>query len=448
MRKKTFWVLVALAVLLLPLLAACTQTKTVVVTKEVEKVVTKEVEKVVTKEVEKVVTKEVEKPRVEIRLSGWAASPEETHLLESLLYRFSLEHPDIVVKYEPITGDYWQKLATMIASGTEPDVFYMDIFQFPAYATRDVLLPIDDLMANAGVSRDEFLPALIDAFTWNGTTYGIPKDFNTLALFYNKRLFEKAGLAEPTDDWTWDDLRAAAEALTGIEEEVYGLGVPPDPGRFPIFVFQNGGAIMTEDFSDTLLDSPEAVAAAEFYTGFRKDGIGAIPSDVGDGWQGTSFGREKFAMVFEGGWLIPYLNNQFPDLQYGAVTPPAGPKGEGNLVFTVAYVISKRSKNPEAAFELIKFLTNEESQVAVLTSGFALPSRQALQNHEYLQENPNVAAIFRGVADARPFMWGLHGSDVNDAMAKALERVYLEGVSPEQALKDEAAKLRQILKED
>ncbi|MCX8025083.1 MAG: extracellular solute-binding protein, partial [Thermanaerothrix sp.] len=215
------------------LLAACAPATPQVIEKTVE--VEKQV--VVTQEV----VKEVPAERAVVRLSGWAASPEETALLQSLLLDFTAENPDIVVKYEPITGDFWATLKTSIAAGTEPDIYYMDIFQFPAFVQDDVMLPLDDLMAKTGTKKEEFIPSLIDAFSANGKVYGIPKDFNTLGLFYNKDLFAKAGMAEPTDDWTWDDLKAAAQKLSDPANNVYGLGVPADAGRFPIFVFQNGG---------------------------------------------------------------------------------------------------------------------------------------------------------------------------------------------------------------
>lgn len=425
------------------LLAACQPAATPTPEKVIETVT-------VEKEKEVVKTVEVEKPaeRAVVRLSGWAASPEETALLQSILLDFTVENPDIVVKYEPITGDYWQQLKTSIASGVEPDVFYMDVFQFPAFVRDEVLLPIDDLMAKEGVKRDDFIPSLIDAFSEGGVTYGIPKDFNTLGLFYNKDLFAQAGIAEPTDDWTWDDLKAAAEALSDPANNIYGLGVPADPGRFPIFVFQNGGSIMTDDYSDTLLDSPAAIEAATFYTDFRKNQSGAIPADVGEGWQGTVFGKGQFAMVYEGGWLIPYLKQQFPNINYGVVTPPAGPKGEGNLIFTVAYVISRNSKNPEAAMRVINYLTGEKAQTKVLESGFALPTRLSLQNSEYLKTNPASSAIFRGALQgARPFVWGLVGSDVNEQMGKALERIYLENQPVDAALKQAAQVIRQKIAE-
>jgi len=392
---------------------------------------------------------EVPAEQTVVRLSGWVSSPAETALLESLLYKFSVENPNILVKYEPITGDYKQALLTAIASGTEPDIYYMDIFWWQELATNEVVLPLDDLMAASDVKREEFIPALLDAFTYDGKTYGIPKDFNTLGMFYNKEMFDKAGIEYPTDDWTWDDLKEASAKLTDLSDAtkpVYGFCTPPDPGRFPVFVFQNGGMVMNEDYSDAALDGQAAIEAAEFYTSFRTEQIGAMPSDLGEGWQGTLFGKGQCAMVYEGGWLIPYLRDQFPGTQYGVVLPPAGPAGEGNLIFTVAWGISANTKNAEAAWKVVNFLTNEASQKAVLESGFALPSRISLQESEYLKNNPNTAAIFRGALEgAKPFFWGAVGSDVNDQMGKALERVFKENQAVAEALQQAAKAIRKVL---
>jgi multiple sugar transport system substrate-binding protein len=381
-----------------------------------------------------------------VRLSGWASSPSETALLESLLYQFSVANPDITVKYEPITGDFKQVLLTGIASGTEPDVYYMDIGWWQELAKNDVLLPMDDLMASTGTTKAMFIPSLIDAFTYNGVVYGIPKDFNTLGMFYNKGLFDAAGLAYPTDDWTWTELKAAATALTDMTDEtkpVYGFCAAGDAGRFPAFVIQNGGTVMNADFSDTTLDSEQAIGAAKFYTDFRANGSGVIPADIGEGWQGTVFGKGQCAMVYEGGWLIPYMKDQFPAIQYGIAHLPAGPVGEGNMIFTVAWGISKNTQNPDAAWKVVEFLTNEASQTTVLQSGFAYPSRVSLASSEYLKNNPNAAAIFNGAYDnAVPFFWGAAGSDVNDQMGKAFERIYLQAQSVADAMAEAAVAIR------
>jgi len=392
---------------------------------------------------------EVPRQQVTVRLSGWASSPSETALLESLLYKFSVENPDILVKYEPITGDYRQAMLTAIAAGTEPDVFYVDIAYFQEFAKNGVLLSLDDLMASTGTTKDMFIPSLMNAFTYDGKVYGIPKDFNTLGLFYNKGLFDAAGLAYPTDAWTWTDLQNAATALTNLSDAnkpVYGFCDPADAGRFPVFVLQNGGTIMNADFSDTTLDSEQAIGAAQFYTDFRKNKIGAIPADVGEGWQGTVFGKGQCAMVYEGGWLIPYLTSSFPGVQYGVSRLPAGPGGKGNMIFTVSWSISKNTKVADAAWKVVEFLTNEASQTTVLESGFALPTRVSLQTSDYLKNNANSAAIFNGAYDnAVPFFWGPAGSDVNDQMGKALERIYLENQPVADSMAQAAAEIRKAI---
>lgn len=440
---KTLFRMTVCMMILGMLLVACAPAATTVPTpiKVVETSIVKQVETKVV-EVTKEVVRTVPATRSVVRLSGWASSPEETALLQSILLDFTIDNPDIVVKYEPITGDFWATMKTNVASGTEPDVYYMDIFQYPAFAKDNVLRPLDEFMTKTNTKKEDFVPALLNAFSTGGKVYGIPKDFNTLGLFYNKDLFAKAGIKEPTESWTWDDLKAAAKKLSDPATKVYGLGVPADAGRFPIFAFQNGGSIMTADLKDTTLDSQATIDAAKFYTSFRTEKIGAIPADLGEGWQGTLFGKGQLAMVYEGGWLIPYLKTQFPKTNYGVALPPKG-KADGNLIFTVAYVMSKNTKVADAAWRVIDYLTGVKAQQKVLDSGFALPTRLSLQKSEYLAKNPASATIFNGaLRGAQPFMWGLVGSDVNDQMGKALEQVYLKNTPVDEALKAAAKAIR------
>ena len=118
------------------------------------------------------------------------------------------------------------------------------------------------------------------------------------------------------------------------------------------------------------------------------------------------------------------------------------------MIFTVAWGISKNTKNPEAAWKVVDFLTNEASQTTVLQSGFALPTRISLQTNEYFTNNPNSATIFNGALNnAQPFFWGSVGSDVNDQMGKALERVYKENQPVADAMKQAVDAVREALKQ-
>jgi len=430
------------------LLSACATPAAQVVPTAQTIIQTQVVPVVQTQVVQQIQTQVVEVPvkQTEVRLSGWASSPAETALLQSLLYQFTVANPDIIVKYEPITGDYRQAMLTAIASGTEPDVFYVDIAYFREWAKSGVLLAMDDLMTATGTTTDMFIPSLMNAFTLDGKVYGIPKDFNTLGMFYNKDLFDAAKVAYPTDSWTWIDMQNAAKSITNLTDPknpVYGFCDPSDAGRFPVFVFQNGGTIMTPDFSDTTLDAQPAIDAATFYTGFRADKTGATPADLGQGWQGTDFGMGQCAMVYEGGWLIPYMTSSFPGVKYGVARLPAGPVGKGNMIFTVSWSISANTKVSDAAWKVVEFLTNEASQITVLQSGFALPTRVSLQTNDYFTTNANSAAIFNGAYDnAVPFYWGPAGTDVNDQIGKALDRIYLQNQAVADSMKEAATAIR------
>src|SRR5438034_10783825 len=174
----------------------------------------------------------------EIRISGWSSSPTEDALLTDSINAFMTANPTVKVKWEPIAQDYETVLKTNLAAGTEADVFYADIFWIDSLMKTGKLLALDDLMAKSGVKKDDFVPTLINAFSYQGKTYGIPKDFNTLGLVYNKDLFKAAGVAEPTNDWTWTDLQTAAKKLTS--GSVVGLSLPADAARFVPFLWQAG----------------------------------------------------------------------------------------------------------------------------------------------------------------------------------------------------------------
>src|SRR5882672_9308716 len=175
----------------------------------------------------------------DVRISGWSSSPTEDALLTNSINAFTAANPGVHIKWEPIASDYETVLKTNLAAGTEADVFYADIFWVDSVMKSGKLLALDDLMAKSGVNKSDFVPSLLNAFTYNGKTYGIPKDFNTLGLVYNKDLFKAAGVAEPTNDWTWTDLQTAAKKLTS--GSVVGLSLPADAARFMPFLWQAGG---------------------------------------------------------------------------------------------------------------------------------------------------------------------------------------------------------------
>lgn len=371
----------------------------------------------------------------EIRISGWSSTPTEDALLTESINAFMQANPDVKVKWEPIAKDYETVLKTNIAAGTEADVYYADIFWVDSLMKTGKMLALDDYMSKNNVNKSDYVPSLLNAFTYNGKVYGIPKDFNTLGLVYNKQLFAASGVKEPTNDWTWADLKTAAKALT--KGDVVGLSLPADAARFMPFLWAAGGDLAN-------INNAAGQTATDFYTGFEaKDGVSKLPSELGMGWAGEAFEKQKAAMVFEGGWLPADLNNNFKNVQYGVVQLPKGPSAKSNLIFTVSYSISAKSKNPDAAFALVKYLTGKENQSKILKAGFALPTQQSLAGEI---TNPNSKAIFDGAPYGKPFNYAsANTGKVNDEINKALESIMLKKSSVKDALDKLATTIKPLL---
>jgi len=347
-------------------------------------------------------------------LSGWQASPEEGELLEEMFAGFEEACPNITIDYQPVAGDYPQAMLANFSAATPPDVFYVDSAVAPEWIEEGFLMPLDDYASETGFDTSQFYEGYLDAFRGgDGAIYGLPKDASTLALFYNADMLSEAGVEPPTN---WEELQAAADALTS--DDVTGLCLSPALDRALAFIYQNGGSIYNEDFTEATFDSPEVAEALEYYLGFWESGTGAGPAELGSGWCGEAIGQEKVAMVFEGNWLIPFMEGTFPDVNYSLAEMPAGAE-QATLAFTVSYSIGADSANPDAAWSLLSYLTGPEGMETWTSQGLALPSRQDVPVPEGRE------ALLAGAEYARPWSFVPSFADVsgafNNAMSAAVE---------------------------
>lgn len=381
--------------------------------------------------------------KVTIRLTGWASSPAETKILETLLDGFRAKYPNIEVSYEPVNADYDKKLQADAVAGTMADVFYMDVLWAPDWINKGLAIPLDEYIQAEGVDLSDFEESLLRGFQMNGKTYGLPKGYSTLGLFYNVEMFEQAGLQPPK---TWDELVETAKALT--KGDVKGIVITPDHARFVPFIYMAGGKLFNEDKTEAYFNSPEAVQAAEFYVGLvTKHKVADTPKALGAEWAGDAFAKGRAAMAIEGHWMIPFLQEKAPDLKYGVVELPEGPKGRSNFVFTVAYAVSKDSKHPAEAFKLVNYLTSEEAQRQMIQLGLELPSRKSVAKDPFFADKPDRQALIAGVAYAIPFQYTANHAPYVDEFAKALENMILNGADPKTELDKVQAKFEQVIKQ-
>lgn len=367
--------------------------------------------------------------QVELTLAGWSSNPAEDAALQAALDLFMEQNPNVTVEFVP-SPDHPVTMQTAFASGDYAEVFYIDSSVLPNWADAGVVASGEGMIENA----EGLYESLVEVFTIDGTLYCPPKDFSTMALQYNKDLFDAAGVEYPTADWTWDDLRAAAEALTDPEAGVLGLITPTNLERWMPFMYQAGGAIFDEE-GNYVFDSPENREALELYVGMVRDGSAGPPSAVDAGWGGEAFGEGRAAMAMEGNWVIQFLLESYPELNWGVVELPSGPAGQATMAFTVCYGVAADNDHPEESWALVNFLTGETGAEFVAESSFGpMPPRPAVEDI-YLETwvprsegtgfNPeDVTAFVRGAEYAYPWQLPVGWTQFTDEFNAALQRAF------------------------
>lgn len=285
-----------------------------------------------------------------------------------------------------VAADLNQQLAQGFAGGKPADVFYLSTDHLAAYAGNGSLEPYAADLTNA----DAFFPALREAFTHEDEFWCAPKDFSTLALVINNRLWTEAGLTEDDVPTTWDELRAVSEKLT--QGKTVGLAFGQEYQRIGVFFEQNGGGLVSDDGSEATVSSAENVEALTFVQDMMNDGVAAWSSDIGAGWGGEAFGKELSAMTIEGNWIAGAMENDFPDIDYRVVELPAGPSEQATLQYTNCWGIAADSDNVEGSIELVEYLTTAEQQMAFADAFGVMPSVESVAE-DWKEAYPEMAAF-------------------------------------------------------
>ncbi len=358
----------------------------------------------------------------QVRIMGYGGQDPaiKVRLLDEVIGA-SLEAEGITFTYEPLEGDYNAALFNALSAGTAGDIFYIPVETAPGIIATGKVLPLDGL-----IDTNAFIDSLVEAYTVDGTVYGIAKDFNTLAIHYNIDLFEEAGVEVPNAEDTWESFADKLRGVAALDADVYGACFPAGFDRFGAFAFATGWQTFDATGASNLLD-PDFVEAVTWYTDLVREGVAIQPSDIGQGWTGGCFATDNVAVAIEGAWILGFLRNEAPNLQFGTTFMPIGPSGErGNFLYTVAYGVNVDSPHRDAALRVLEALTSPEAQQWVLEQGLAIPSRTELaDNPFFLEDTPEAVAnavVFAGADDGNVlgFQFGTIGTDwmtpVNDAL--------------------------------
>jgi len=387
---------------------------------------------------------------VELKFTVWGdlatGSPEQT-----LADEFNKAHKNIQVKFEPIPGDgYGTKLTTSLAAGQAPDVFLIGEGDFFTYVDKGVVEPIDSyLEGDSSFDTAIFQQELLNMGRIHDKLYYLPKDFNPLSLWYNKKMFDDAGMEYPKDDWTWNDLNEAAKKLT--EKDKNGkytkFGFNATKWAYPVFTYlwSNGTDIANEDGTkaDGFMNSDKTITAMEKYVAMSMgpDKVSPTPQDAETlGGDGSMFMTDKLAMMITGRWTKYDLDRS--NINYGTSMIPTGEDGErAGITAAAGWAINANGKHKAEAYELVKWLSGKEAQILRSEKGLVLPATIEELEEVKKTEVADQPIIRMMDYSKKPVnMISSNGPIFIDEFNKAMEKILLNKTSVRDAL-NEAAKI-------
>ncbi len=331
-------------------------------------------------------------PRTNLVVMHWSggAGQEEDQIVRDALARFEARNPNIrVERINPgDAGSFYTKLQTMMAAGTPPDVFYVGDERLPSLARMGVLQPVDawlarDAAAGTPFELEDFYPVTLDAFRYDGERtgagplYGIPKDFTSIGFYYNRDLFQRAGVPEPAADWTWDDFAAAARAIGALDGCV-GAEFVTWPRMLRLYLRTRGVDVAPPDFGSLSVEEPAVQAALQQLADWRFGEANTLTSGksrVASGETVFLTGKVGLAGPF-GRWVVPSYR-KIDQFEWDFAPMPRG-EVQTNVIAAVAWCVSSRTEHPDEAWQLVRELCSAESQAALSRLGLAIPPRRSV----------------------------------------------------------------------
>ena len=395
-----------------------------------------------------------ETPAGPVTLTFWHGySDAEAESLEALLEIWNADNPNIRIEPLFVNNDKaLQKLTVALQGDEPPDITYQYGSSLPQLAAAPGLVDLTEWVQEPEVNWEDFVPGARTAATFEDRVLGVPALIDNLAVVYNKTLFDDAGLEYPNDQWSWDDFRAAAAALTDPAEKRFGFSYPMDASEDTVWhydplLWQNGGSILTEDQTQAAFNSPEGVEALEVLTGMAVDDQ-SVFLDIQNSAYTDVFNSGRIGMLVTGPWDLP----SFPDVDYGVEILP-GFDGDHQTIAgpDMWCVFDNGEGRAQAALEFVKWLTDpDQIEQEALATGH-LPIRLSVtEDAAFLEEFgaafPGVDVFAENLANveqARPVLAAY--PQVSEAMGLAIVSAMLDESEPQAALDEAAAQANDAL---
>ncbi len=364
--------------------------------------------------------------KTEITLGYWDKNQKVA--MENLVEAYEKSQDKVTVKLQLTPyGEYWKKLEASATGGTAPDVFWVNVLHLDSYLDGQILADITDAVKGSDIN-DGFAEVLVNNYVRDGKNYAVPKDFDTNALWYNKELFDKAGVAYPTDDMTYDDLKALCKELKDkLPEGVYPFACPVDfQTWYYQTVYANGGYILNEDATETGYDDPKTQEGIQCWIDLINEGYSPSAAALAETSADAMFEGQQTAMNFAGSYMVPqYVQNDVITDKIDCVEIPSFNGKEANCINGLGYAVYSQSKNVEAATDFAIWLGSSEAQKIQGETGVVISARTDAQKYfAETQTKYNLAAYTNHADEAYPLPVCLKAAEIYDLEAKEIQKAY------------------------
>lgn len=325
---------------------------------------------------------------------------------EAVVEGFNKKYPNITVEVTKSPfKDFFTRLQTQASGNNLPDVFMMNGPNFQLYASNGILTSFEKVVEDGGLDFANYPEAMAELYTYDGTPYAVPTSYDSIGLWYNEELFEKAGVDIPTEEWTWDDLHAASKSISDAlkDEGVYGFaGGAYNQELFYNLIFQAGGAVLNEDATEAQYSTPGSREALQFLRDMVEDGSSPSIQTTADTSPDELFKSGKAAMVYGGSFRVAgYADSAVGDA-IQVVPLPIG-KERGVVLHGGAEVVSAASENADAAAAFAIYHGSQEGQQIIGESGSSIPAYTGTEQ-AFIDARPEYdLSIFPESAEAYGF---------------------------------------------
>jgi multiple sugar transport system substrate-binding protein len=365
---------------------------------------------------------------VKLALGIWDKNQQPT--MQAMCDAYNKANPNVSIEIQltPYKGaEYWTKLEASMNGGTAPDVFWLNVLHFEKYLQGGMLEPLNSAIKAENFDASQFPSALIAMYTLDNKLYAVPKDFDTNAVWYNKEIFEAAGVSYPQKGWTWDDMVAAAKKLTNKDKGIYGVAAPLDfQTCYYNTIFAAGGYILNNDKTATGFGDPKTQKGIQCWIDLINEGISPTLAQTTDTSADAMFESGKLAMCWAGSYMTPeYMQNEVIKDKVDIVELPTFEGKEANVINGLGYAVYSKSKQKDAATKFALWLGGEEAMKIQGQSGAVISARNDAQKY-FTETHPNInlAAYTDKAKISTPLPASLVSSELFDTEAKYLKQAY------------------------